>query len=83
MSNSEFIIENLNTQFGESYRWQDFQILAKKLDHLLILGLDKLQHLTNSPGNLYSRQDTIDQDDAQSKPEDQAVSFLQVGPADF
>ena len=41
------MIEILKARFGDSDKWRDFQIVGKKIDHLIKLGLDRLQEITS------------------------------------
>jgi hypothetical protein len=42
-NNLEYIIDQLTLKFGKKNRWKDFQILGMKVDHLVKLGLLKIQ----------------------------------------
>jgi len=54
-SNFDAIIEQLCLKFGKKNRWKDFQILGRKIDHLVKLGLYKIQELTSKPYNREER----------------------------
>jgi hypothetical protein len=53
--NIEFIIENLKAKFGENDKWGDFEIVGKKTDNLIKLGLIRLEELTLTPYNRLER----------------------------
>lgn len=54
------MIENLRTKFGESPKWNDFEILGRKIDHLIKLGLDKLQRLTQISAQIFKPPESRD-----------------------
>jgi hypothetical protein len=85
VTNSDFIIENMKVKFGESDKWRDFQILGRKLDHLIILGLDKMQRLTSNANFIYNKLEKMAEDEAKAKKEDKDTEekASQYGPNNF
>jgi hypothetical protein len=41
----------MKRKFGERNRWKDFEILGRKIDHLVKMGINKMYDLTLKPYN--------------------------------